>query len=235
MKADRFTVKGGTIHFGKKVIGDAGLLFVDYNELVGVEDVEHVTMPRRIDGVMAVDGRVIGIESKKPEDLLNSFLVRRLKRQLDTLLAVTDTPVLLIRGPIGELVTYDGDRNKVVWDYKELAPLYKEIVRWQALGAFVLQGPAEPELVPAYLDNMRDVIGGGRNVLVAVSGTDQHRETERRRGWLLRRIPGIGAKTSQRLHSAFGSTLSVLSAHPDDLEDAGANRSVVKSISEAIK
>jgi len=235
VRSERFTVKNGDIHFGKRNLGSADSLHVDYNELVGVEGVEHHTMPRRIDGVMAVEGRVLGIESKKPADLLNSFMVRRLKRQLATLLAVTDMPVLLIRGEIRDIVTYSYGREKLLWTYKELAPLYEELARWQMLGAVVLHGPDAPDAVPAYLDGMRKVLSGGRNVLVAISGTDQEQPKERRPGWLLRRIPGIGAKTSVKLHNAAGSTLTALSAPPERLDEWGMNKAVAKAIQEAIK
>jgi len=235
MRTDRFTVRDGSIYFGSKLLGPSDQIIVDYNELVGVDTVTHVTMPRRIDGVMAVEGKVVGIESKRPDDLLNSFLSRRLKRQLVTLRETVDLPVLLLRGEIPTLTTYNAGREKVTWDRAGLTPLFEELARWQMLGAVVLHGPENPADVPPFLLSMQKVLSGGRNVLVAVAGTDQKPDRERRPGWLLRRIPGIGAKTSVTLHKAAGSTLIALSASPERLYEWGMNKAVVKAIQEAIK
>ena len=234
----KFHIKDDHIHYKDSDLGASSLIHCDYNELVGVSErsgVVHHVMPERIDAVMGVGEKVIGIESKRPADLLNSFLVRRLKRQLRTLLALTDMPVLLIRGEITDMVTYDGKGRAINWDRKKLQPLFEELARWQMLGAVVLHGPEDARDVPDFLFGMTKILSGGRNVLVAVSGTDQNQERESRRGWLLRRIPGIGNKTSSKLHSAAGSTLNVLSASPQELDEWGANKRVVKAIKEAIK
>lgn len=236
MLVERFQIREGQIWYKDVNLGSVDTIYVDSNELVGVEiGITRRPMPLRIDGIMAAGDKVIGIESKKPDDLLGSFMVRRLKRQLRTLLTTTDIPVLLIRGEISDIVTYDRAGRKIVWDRAALTPLFEELARWQMLGAVVLHGPEESAAVPPFLNSMRKILGGGRNVLVAISGTDQHQETETKPGWLLRRIPGWGGKTSTKLHEAFGSTLKVFTASDKALKEEGVNTRQLKGLRDGLK
>jgi len=253
LNANKFFIQGSDLYYKDYVLGNKDLLHVDYNELVGVtEKVEHHTMPERVDMVFTAGSVVCGVESKTPDDLLNSFLTRRLKRQLRTLLTTVDRPVLLIRGEWPTwLNTKDKKGNTVTWCYDKqpsqewrcgggeyyvsLNPIWEELARWQMLGGVVLNGPESDSDVPEYLEGMKKILSGSRNVLVAISGTDKNKEKENRPGWLLRRIQGIGNKSSVMLHEQAGTTLHVLRASGKQLKEWGANKRQVKAIQEAVE
>jgi len=234
---DKFHISADQLFYGDTLLGPTNLLHVDSNELKnltiehGVQ--HHKSMPERIDAVFIAGDKVIGVESKRPDDLLNSFLNRRLKRQLRTLLRTVDVPVLLIRGPIPEeLTTYDKNQIPIFWRYKELNPLWEELARWQMMGAVVLNGPDADDEVPEFLNGMKKVLSGGRNVLVAIAGTDQGKEKEKEYGWLLRRIQGVGKATTNKLLTNH-TPHDIFEASPKTLMEWGANRTQAQAIWEA--
>jgi len=229
----RYYIHGLDLYYGAIRLGPTNLLYCDSKELRGVGEAEgviHCQMPHRLDMVMVGNGVVVGVESKTPQDLLNSFLSRRLKRQFRTLLDVVDLPVLLVRGYWPTFLhTYTAGLSgrKITWStydspardsagFHSLFPLLAELTRWQMLGGVVLYGPSveEPQATAAFLLGQRQILGGTRNVLVAVAGRDQPRITgEDKFGTLLRRIPGIGEASVQRLtNEGERKTHEVLSA-----------------------
>ena len=242
---------------GGELLGPAAFLYSDSKELPGTtlaDGVIHRQMPHRIDIVMASNKVVIGIESKTPTDLLNSFLSRRLKRQGVTMQDVTDLPVLLVRGPWPTFLHTKGKRGvDIIWSsydppsrdrdsdtrlFRSLFPLFAELTRWQMLGRVVLYGPSvdEPQATLAYLKAQRSILGGTRNVLVAVAGTDKGKEKKEGAGWFLKSVRGIGGATIDKL-TAYGhrTTGEVLCAGDEELKMWGATTKQIKAIREAME
>ena len=203
-------------------------MYVDRNEFRGCKTVVHTTTPGNIDLVFAEAGLVIGVEAKLPEDLYQSIRSRRLARQVRTLRELCDVWVVMVRGlwpdalevpqldgrgrPIRRLsnrgtpVTLTKAKN--IWDCVDL---WAELARLQALGVYVLHGPpaARDSDLTEWVERLRPILSGEK-VTQALAGTDKRAPTERRPGWLLRRIPGIGDKRSQALQKEAGSTFEVL-------------------------
>ncbi len=251
---DRYYIHGPDLYHGAIRLGPTNLLYCDSKELEGVGEAEgviHRQMPNRVDMVMVGNGVVVGVESKTPQDLLNSYLNRRLKRQCRTLLAVVDLPVLLIRGAWPDfLYTRDKNGNSVVWStydspsrdgprFHSLHPLLAELARWQMLGGMVLFGPPvdRPQSTAAFLLGQRHILGGTRNVLVAVAGRDKTKvRNEDSFGRLLRAIPGIGEATVQRLtKEGERKVWQVLNASDEEFREWGVRAGIVRKIKEAME
>ncbi len=242
---------------GGELLGPASFLYSDSKELPGTNETDgviHRQMPHRIDIVMAGNSKVAGVESKTPTDLLNSFLSRRLKRQLRTMLDVVDLPVLLVRGQWPAFLHTKGKRGvDIIWSsydppsrdkdsdtrlFRSLFPLFAELTRWQMLGGVVLYGPSvdEPQATLAFLKSQRSILGGTRNVLVAVAGTDKGKEKKEGPGWFLKSVRGIGGATVEKLTvSGQRTTGEVLNGSDEELKMWGATSKQIKAIKEAME
>lgn len=220
----KLKVEDGGLWYGKKGLGPDTALFVDAtgdtSYLEGREGVIRLPTPERIDMLMCVGERVVGVESKKPKDLLSSHASRRLARQFRTMFRMCDISCLLLRGP-WPTETYDGEVP-----YR----LYDDLVRFQMLGGIILPGDGD---VVKDLARWKPILAGGRTVLAAVAGTDER--TERGgRGWLLRCIKGVGPKLSERLLDKFGSTMVSLCGDDNSWSDCGASKAVLRNRREAL-
>ncbi len=256
------TISGENIYISPdEILGDKHFLHVDYNELKGQNEsnkVIHHTMPGRIDMIFAAGDKVIGVESKKPEDLINSIMNRRLARQFKKLREMVDIPILLIKGPIPEEIELMAWENKkkfrVVYDwyhtittkttygteYRSLGNALFECARWQMLGGIVLYGSEYDYEIPPYLLSCRKFLSGGQNVLMALAGDDRKVKPKTNyKGWLLECIPGIGKTTALKLwnaaaiYSNLSPTLCILNASEENLKKWGATSRQAKAIIEA--
>ncbi len=220
------TVIDGEVAYKGKKLG-VGLI-TDSNELkllTEADGVRHMETPHRIDLLFAAGDKVVGVESKKPGDLINSFNSRRLARQFATLLEVVDVPVLLKRGVWPEEVMTMAPsfsslkpvkRRPVWWHHdgppffthrnrRSLEPLWVELARWQMLGGIVLEGPGPDHLVPAFLKAVGDTLAGS-GLARALVGSDYRKGPATKDDWaMLRAVPGIGEETVKKLKKIFAT------------------------------
>ena len=106
------------------------------------------------------------------------------------------------------------------------------------LGGVVLYGPSvdEPQATLAFLKSQRAILGGTRNVLVAVAGTDKGKEKKDGKGWFLRGVQGIGGATVDKLTvNGTRTTGEVLLASDEELKKWGATTKQIKAIREAME
>lgn len=255
MTQPRFRVQDSLLFHGDTLIGPTQLIHVDHNELRGENwsTQHHDEMPHRIDLVMVSEGKVIGAECKRVPDLLSSFESKRLARQFRTLREQVDLPVLIVRGnPFAEFeyTRRDGRRIKYTLDpivagriytrmnleFRSLQPLFEEFTRWQMLGAVVLFAPEDDAAFVPFMLAQRALLGGTRNVLSAIAGTDRTPPKERAPGWLLRRIPSIGRAASVKAHTAVGSTAGVFAGvQLGEGKKLGLHTNQIVAIEEALK
>ena len=218
-----FTVAGNQLLFGGEVLGSTAALYVEPSEFPGLTEKDGVvrrTMPRRVDAVFVVDGKVVGCESKKPQDLVDSTRSRRLHRQMRTLIEIADIPVLLIRGALPVL---DDDALDTMFN----------LVCLQRLGVTILPCPVGSRGALKYLLRYRDALSGeSRTPLSALRGTDERKVDAPQT--LLGSIRGVGSQLEAKLMKAFGSQLSTLGAMEQELVEAGAPKKVAKRIKELV-
>ena len=204
------TDDGKLLHDGK-VVGPASALYVDSSELreVGREDgVIRAQTPHRIDMVFVAGDKTVGVESKRPQDLIDSTRNRRLARQVRKLMVEVDVPVLLLRGGT-PLV----DRS--------LLPVMLNLVNLQRLGVLVYPVPTPDWAVVPFLEQLRASIASDKSVYSAVAGTDTRKTPPKS---LLQLIKGIGPETERKLVGHFGDVTRVLLATSDELVDAGLSQ-----------
>lgn len=201
---------------------EPGVIYASHGELRGRDDVVHASLPT--DFVFLAGQRRVGVESKKPQDLLNSDSSRRLHRQLRKCLDVFDIVGLMLRG----------GWPHTDWRGQVPLQLYKDIVGWQVLGVVILPGPQlDSEVVP-FLKEYRGLLTGGRRVLQVLAGTDKHVE-RKARGWYLQGIKGVGPTTRDKLMSHFGSVRAALDASDEEWYSVGANKAQVRARKEALE
>ena len=138
----RVTIEDGWLLHDGVGLGSAGEIYVDTSaqQRAGRRSgLVYLPTPHHIDILMAVGGRVVGMESKTWGDLDSSRRSGRLSRQLGTLLECVDVSVLLVRDRLLTSHTLD------------VRELWLETARWQAMGAFVLEGPPQDELLAGVL------------------------------------------------------------------------------------
>lgn len=164
--------------------------------------------PHNIDLVATVGARVMGCEVKRMPDLVDSWFGRRLHRQLRTLLATVDIPVLVIRDfswdVMHELFL---ERNRYQRRKRGFNEIMEDIVNLQSQGVYFFP-VAEDDYRGDIAALRRALAGSGTRIL---AGTDQV-EHDRRPGWLLRRVPTIGIKKSAELVERYGTPVDVLLA-----------------------
>lgn len=230
---------GGLYHNDVRIAGGEEILVyrTEFKDLT--EGVTRLTTPGNIDLIFVAGPRVVTVESKKPEDLYGSFKSRRLARQVRTMMELGDTPVIMIRGLVpavftvpvfdyvGNVVRKNGRAVMQSIPSIQCTDLWDELVRLQALGVYVVQGPLVDEAIPSWVERMRQIFAGA-DILRAVAGTDKKESHERKPGWLLRRIPGIGMKKSTEMHAKAGSTGRVLRS-PRKYASAGDAKKIMEA------
>lgn len=196
---NRVTVEQGQFWYKGRSYGSSEDILVypgeDSRPPVGLS-ARTITTPENIDILFSVGERVVGCEVKTVDDMINSWKSRRLHRQLLTIRKTCDIGVLIIR--LGNIST-----SQELYTTR----LLEDLVNAQTQRVYLY-------LVPMY--GYLSYIGPLRRAL-STSGTrifagDDRRDTERHPGWLLRRIPGIGAVRSAALIKRFVTTHGVFQA-----------------------
>ena len=210
-------------------LGPASALYADRGELRGAtrkDGVVHLTMPHRIDMVFTAGTAIVGGESKKPQDLVDSSTRRRLHRQMDTLIKQVDVPTLMLRG---SLPHFNGLENKDVMF---------QLVCLQRLGVILLPLPIHTPYALDFLSRFRDALvplNESRTALSAIRGTDARKvDAGVHQPSLLRAIKGVGPELEVKLITEFGSPLEVMMASEDELRGAGASKTVANRIKELV-
>ena len=188
-------------------------VFVDRGEFKGATGVSRRVNPKRIDIMFTADGKTVGIESKKPDDLVSSARSRRLARQLRALMETVDVPCLMLRGGWPALD----------WKWEVPLDVYVVLVSAQMMGVVILPGPEEAALLVPWLEAYRPVLLGKAKARIALAGSDKKRPPS-----LLRAIPGVGEKLEKKLLAAFGSVKEALLAGDKEWKRAGAKQSVIE-------
>lgn len=187
-------------------------VFVDRGEFKRAVGVIRRLNPKRIDVMFSAEGKTVGIESKKPDDLTSSVRSHRLARQLRTLLGAVDVPCLMLRGGWPALD----------WKWEVPLDVYVVLVSAQMMGIVVLPGPVDDaDLVP-WLEAYRPVLLGKARVKIALAGSDKKRPPG-----LLRAIPGVGVKQEEKLLAAFGSVKEALFADDEEWKRVGVGRAII--------
>ena len=203
----RVTVKANALWYGTKRIGPTERIYVSPGEEkhLGGDNVTVCATPSAIDVLFALpDGKIVGGEVKRPDDLVKSHLSRRLARQVRTLRDTVDIPVLILRDGINvysiDALVQEGHPRP--WEF------WEDLTSLQTQGVYLLPVPLE-DYWP-WLEMFRSALSqsGAR----CLAGTDRRVSRERQPGWLLRRIPGIGPDRSKRLVAEYGSSLGALIA-----------------------
>ena len=209
--SQRVTVKSGGLWYGAKRLGPRDHIYVYPGEEkhLGVEDSEeHVTVcttPGNIDFLFALpNGKIVGGEVKRPDDLVKSHRSRRLARQVRTLRDTVDISVLVLRGGLDVLSLY---AMVSVWHPRPWE-FWEDLTGLQTQGVYLLPVPLT-EYWPWLKMFRKAVSASGARCL---AGNDRRESRERQPGWLLRRIPGIGPDRSKRLVAEYGSSLGALIA-----------------------
>lgn len=219
-----FQVRNNDLYFDQQRLGPKSGLYVDSGELPTLhieQGVRHLRMPYRIDAVFLADQRIVGVESKRRDDLISSIRSRRLARQMRTLHAVVDAPVLLLRGGLPDFD--DGD----------YADIFYTLLAHQCIGTFLLFAPSSDEGVLRTLYAARSVLAtGSRSPLVAVAGEENNFV---KTGGLLRGVKGLGPRMEERLRNEFGSTLAALNAGEAGWERVGVSPGVRQRLQEALE
>ncbi len=170
-----------------------------------------VQTPHNIDLVAGVGARVMGCEVKRMDDFVRSWFSRRLHRQLRTLRATVDIPVLVIRDfNWEELHELFQTRNRHLKRKRGFNEIMEDIVNLQSQGVYFFP-VAEDEYGEDIAALRRALTGPGTRIL---AGTDRV-VRDRKPGWLLRRIKDIGKSKSAQLIADHGTSLDVLIAARD--------------------
>ena len=178
-------------------------------------------MPSRIDCVFTAGDLVIGGESKRAQDLVDSTRSRRLARQMRVLIDNVDIPALLLRSYLPDFNSLDN------------LDVMFNLLCLQQLGVRILPLPYESHAALTYLLRYREaLVNDSRTPLSAIRGSDE-RKVEG--GSLLRKIKGIGPTMEAKLREEFGSTLAVLKASEEELRKAGMSVKVVERMKEMVK
>ena len=209
----RYEVRPDGLYFGEGRLGPSNALYVDQAELPSLgmgEGVVRLRLPERVDWVFVSGGRVVGVEAKRPGDLVSSVRGKRLARQLRTLKEVVDVVCLGLRQG-----HHDGGYEDDVLEY---------LVQAQICGVVLIWVPESDSEVLASLARYRPWFEeGNRGALAALAGSDRGR---RKPGTILRAIPGVGPKLERGLLLRFGTPLAVLGAGEEELKGAGVPKGV---------
>lgn len=214
-----YTVRNGALYFNEVKLGPSNALYADRGELrtLGEEDgVRHLQTPGRIDIIFVAGERVVGAESKKPDDLVTSTLDRRLARQMRMIMRLTDVPALILRGNLP-------DFND--WGF---ADVIVNLVRLQCLGVVLLPCPSRDEEARDRLAEYRTFLASGsRSALAAVSGSDNKLK---RPGTIVSRVSGLGAGRADAL-----MRLAIEKSTDEELAKAVAGKKMVQRLREVVQ
>lgn len=167
-----------------------------------------VQTPHNIDLVAGVGKRVLGCEVKRMRDLVDSWFGRRLHRQLRTLRTTVDLPVLVVRDwSWDEMHTLFQERNRHQRRKRGFNEIMEDIINLQSQGVYFF--PVAEDGYGGEIAALRRALSGPGTRILA--GTDQV-ERERKPGWILRRINGIGPAKSAELIEKYGTPIDVLIA-----------------------
>ena len=228
-----FNIKDDQLYYDDELLGSTSAIYVDHNELKGVPTTANLvrrTMPHRIDMVFVAGGSVVGIESKKANDLRDSFYQSRLARQIRTLIREVDIPCLMVRG-----IPVPQDIKWCQFFHKKLLKLWLNLVQLQCVGVYILPGPALDKDMEPWLSMYRATLVGGRVPLASLARTDQKPTKLRTSGWFLTNIKGVGAKFAAKLYKHFGSTRKALNATPEEWRELGVPQAAIDRKEEALK
>jgi len=231
-----FTIEGNSLYHDGVLFGPMHHLYIDANELKDVPYGEpnwlvRRPMPSRIDMVFVAGDKVVGVESKKANDLKDSITKGRLSRQMRTLIGEVDVPCLLMRGVPKK---WRGIKKMNVFN-EDMFEVWQELVQLQALGVYILPGPVDDKLVPHWLKRYSPILSGGRAALAAIKQTDIRPAKPKYKGWFLTNIKGIGERIATKLYNRFGSTRRALLAEPEEWRELGVSQTVVDRKEEALK
>ena len=205
----KVVIKSDALWYGTNRIGAASALYCYPGEqahLGGDAGVVVCQTPARIDLLFTAGDRVVGCEVKRLEDLISSHRAHRLHRQLATLRSTVDVACLVVRGLGGdEGCMFD---LSIVSAHPQPDVFWGDWLNWQTQGVYILPVPMA-DYLPRLLVYRRALATSGMR---ALAGTDIRPPRERARGWLLRRIPGIGPDKSARLINLYGSSMGALVA-----------------------
>lgn len=176
------------------------------------------------DYLFTCDGKTVGIEEKRPADLIGSILgkqvsgVGRLKDQLLRLKAAVDVPVLLLTGtPTADF--YGACRagaHSFNWPY---ASLMKTLLSVQLEGILLAIG--EGDHPPQ--DSWRNVLAVqeyiGTRLHLSMSLIPERKYKQNKAILSLMCIPDVSNKTARNLLAEFGSLYAVAAASEIDLRE----------------
>ena len=197
---DKVVIQGDELWWAGKRIGPASNIYAYPGERSHLckEGVEVCQTPNRIDLLFTAGERVVGCEVKQASDLVSSHRSRRLHRQLATLIKTVAVPCLVVRG-------LDNLGARVMSVHPKPEQFWADWVNWQTRGIYILPVPME-DYLPRLLAYRAALATTGTR---ALAGTDQRPARDEAEGWLLRRIPGIGAVKSAALLAEYGSSFDV--------------------------
>jgi hypothetical protein len=182
----------------------------------------HRRTPGRVDLVFTAGDKVVGLESKKPGDLVTSQACRRLARQIRTLREIVDVPGILLRGLPGNQGFHEYMFNSSYLGSGSKPGLWDDLVRYQYLGVVVIPGPMHDLHIPDWLVKYKPILADTRNVLSALARTDQTPHKGREPGWLLRSVKGVGPVLQGKLITKYGSSRRALMASDAGWKALGA-------------
>lgn len=180
-----------------------GKIYVDKNQDVAREakeqaDFEVLVLPVADYAWVTKEGKLVGIEEKKPPDFETSFFSRRLQRQLRDLKDECDIPLLALRTIPGW--QWAGDHFALPDEPR----VFVELAKWLTYGTQIL---FPPEDVLEFLYKLRLILDDEKlNRATIISGHDNKRV---KKGSLFETtirnmIPGIGPRIAQALEQKFG-------------------------------
>ena len=221
-------VKNGSLINSGDLLAKCTSLVADTKELSSLTEADgvvHLSTPYRIDLLFCAGEKVVGVECKRPEDFISSWQGRRLARQIKTLLLECDIAVVAIRGTLAVARPY----KPVNWEQ-----LWMDIAGWQIAGVIVLEVPDSDAGTLKYLTRLKNLLSSENPPARALAGRDRRVQSERRPGWLLRRIPTIGPSASTKLMAKFKTVRKVLRADEDSLHGAGISKTQIAQIQKAL-
>lgn len=201
--------KGRILHDGRDYgPGSALLCYPGEERGLGPDTAPGPSTPHNIDLLGGVGTRVMGCEVKRMPDFVDSWFSRRLSRQLRTLLATVDLPVLVIRDfDWEELHELFQSENRHARRKRGFNEIMEDIINLQSQGVYFFP-VAEEEYGGDIAALRRALASPGTRIL---AGTDRP-PRDKKLGWLIRTVKDIGKAKSAQLIADHGTSLDVLIA-----------------------
>ena len=193
-----------------------GKIYVDKNQDVAheakeTEGFEVLVLPVADYAWLTKEGKLVGIEEKKPPDFETSFFSRRLQRQLRDLKDECDIPLLALRMIPGLQWTAD------YFALPDKPRMYVELAKWLTYGTQILFPVGG---VLEFLYKLRFILDDSTlNRATIISGHDNKRA---KKGSLFETtirnmIPGVGPRIAQSLKQKFaGDFMKALNASAEE-------------------